>query len=54
MIRWAVAGSTIPTGFSGNDLRASDIDGASVHFLKVAGIVMKRFDTSVDMRCELS
>lgn len=50
MLRWAVAGSTIPTGFPGNDLRASDIDGASVHFLKVAGIILKRFDTSIDMR----
>lgn len=54
MLRWAVAGSTVPTGFPGNDLRASDIDGASVHFLKVAGIVLKRFDTSIDMRCQIS
>lgn len=54
MLRWAVAGSTVPTGFQGNDLRASDIDGASVHFLKVAGIVLKRFDTSIDLRYELA
>lgn len=53
MLRWAVAGSTIPTGFTGNDMRATDIDGASVHFLKVAGIVLKRFDTSLDMICEI-
>ena len=51
MLRWAVAGSTVPTGFPGNDLRASDIDGGSVHFLKVAGIVLKRFDTSIDLQC---
>lgn len=51
MLRWAVAGSTIPRGFTGNDLRASDIDAASVHFLKVAGIVLRRFDTSIDLRC---
>lgn len=51
LLRWAVAGSTIPPGFTGNDLRASDIDGCSVHFLKVAGIVLKRFDTSLDMQC---
>jgi hypothetical protein len=51
MLRWAVAGSTVPTGFPGNDLRASDIDGASVHFLKVMGVVLKRFDTSLDLRC---
>ena len=46
MMRWAVAGSVIPRGFSGSDTRASDIDGASVHMLKTAGIVLKRFDTS--------
>lgn len=51
MLRWAVAGSTVPTGFPGNDLRASDIDGASVHFLKVCGIILRRFDTSIDLRC---
>ena len=51
MIRWAVTGSTIPKGFSGNNLRATDIDGASVHFLAVKGIVLKRFDTSLDMQC---
>lgn len=54
MLRWAVAGSTIPNGFSGNDLRASDIDGCSVHFLKTAGIVLKRFTTSIDLRCVAS
>jgi hypothetical protein len=51
MLRWAVSGSTTPTGFPGNANRATDIDGASVHFLKVAGIVLKRFDTSLDMQC---
>lgn len=51
LIRWAVAGSTIPPGFSGNDLRASDIDGCSVHFLKTAGILLRRFDTSLDLQC---
>ena len=51
MLRWAVSGSTIPTGFPGNSQRASDIDGCSVHFLKVCGIVLKRFDTSLDMQC---
>lgn len=53
MLRWAVAGSTVPQGFPGNDLRATDIDGASVHFLKVGGIVLKRFDTSIDLTCEI-
>lgn len=55
MKRWAVAGSTVPNGFpEGNTLRASDIDGASVHFLKTAGICLRRFDTSVDLRCVAS
>lgn len=50
-LRWAVAGSVVPQGFGSSDLRASDIDGASVHMLKTAGIVLKRFDTSIDMEC---
>lgn len=54
MVRWAVSGSIIPQGFTGNDVRATDIDGASVHFLKVAGIILKRFDTSIDLRCDLA
>ena len=54
MKRWAVAGSTIPAGFSGNDLRASDIDGASVHYLKTSGVLLRRFDTSLDLRCVAS
>lgn len=51
MLRWAVAGSIIPRGFSGNLLRASDVDGASVHYLKTGGILLRRFDTSLDMQC---
>lgn len=53
MVRWAVAGSVVPSGY-GNDsnlLRASDIDGANVHFLKEGGILLRRFDTSIDLRC---
>ena len=50
-LRWAVAGSVVPNGFGSSDLRASDIDGASVHMLKTAGIVLKRFDTSIHMEC---
>ena len=50
-LRWAVAGSVVPNGFSSSDLRASDVDGASVHMLKTAGIVLKRFDTSLDIEC---
>jgi len=51
LLRWCVAGSVVPKGFSGNDSRASDIDGASVHMLKTAGILLRRFDTSLDLKC---
>lgn len=51
MIRWAVAGSTIPRGYTGNNLRASDIDGCSVHYMKSGGIVLRRFDTSLNFEC---
>jgi hypothetical protein len=51
MKRWAQAGSTEPKGFETGPSRASDIDGASVHFLKQAGIVLRRFDTSLDLQC---
>jgi hypothetical protein len=54
MLRWAVAGSVVPKGFSGNDTRATDLDGASVHFLKTCGICLKRFDTSIDLQCVAS
>jgi hypothetical protein len=50
-IRWGVAGSIVPNGFQGTDLRASDIDGASVHYLKTCGICLRRFDTSLDLQC---
>lgn len=51
MLKWGVAGSVIPRGMGNSALRASDIDGASVHFLKTAGIVLRRFDTSIDLQC---
>lgn len=54
MLRWAVAGSVIPKGFASSDTRASDIDGASVHMLKTAGILLRRFDTSLDLQCVAS
>lgn len=54
LLRWAVAGSVVPKGFSDTDTRASDIDGASVHMLKTAGILLRRFDTSLDLVCTAS
>ena len=54
MMRWCVAGSVVPRGFESTTSRASDVDGASVHMLKTAGIVLKRFDTSLDITCTAS
>ena len=51
MLRWAVAGSTIPPGFSGNALRATDVDGASVHFMKAAGIAIRRATNCLLLDC---
>ena len=54
MLRWCVAGSVVPKGFTETDTRASDVDGASVHMLKTAGILLRRFDTSLDLTCTAS
>ena len=54
MLRWCVGGSVVPNGFTSTDARASDIDGASVHMLKTAGILLRRFDTSLDLQCVAS
>lgn len=51
MLRWCVSGSIIPNGFSGNDSRATDVDGASVHMLKTGHVLLRRFDTSIDLQC---
>jgi len=53
-MRWCVAGSVVPRGFDSSSARASDVDGASVHMLKTAGIALKRFDTSLDITCTAS
>ncbi len=52
MKEWVVPGSTIPDGYAQNTpLRATDIDGASVHYLKTSGVLLRRFDTSLDLQC---
>jgi len=51
MLRWAVAGATVPPGFTGNNTRANDIDGASVHFMKTGGIQIKRATNCLHLRC---
>jgi hypothetical protein len=52
--RWVVAGATIPNGFTGNALRASDIDGASVHFMQGSGIAIRRATNCMHLYCSLS
>jgi hypothetical protein len=54
LLRWAVAGATVPPGFSGNALRANDIDGATVHFMKSAGIAIRRATNCLHLTCNLS
>lgn len=52
---WAVAGSTVPPGFSGSGLlRSSDIDGASVHFMESSGIHIARATNCMHLYCGLS
>jgi len=51
MKRWAVPGSVVPRGFDQSTSRASDVDGASVHFMKRSGVCLRRFDTSLDLQC---
>lgn len=52
MKQWTVAGSTLPPEFeNAGGSRASDVDGASVHWLKHSGIALMRFDTSLDLDC---
>ena len=49
--RWAVAGMEIPPGFSGNNLRANDIDQGSVHFFKTGGISIRRATNCIHLEC---
>jgi len=51
LVRWAVAGGTVPPGFAGNALRANDIDGASVHFMKAGGIAIRRATNCLHLEC---
>ena len=55
MIRRVVAGiNELPADFKGNDFRASDKDASSIHLLKASGVVLRRFNTSIDLQCNLS
>lgn len=53
-IRRIVAGiNELPADFKGNDFRASDKDASSLHLMKASGVVLRRFNTSIDMECTL-
>ncbi len=51
LVRWAVAGASVPPGFQGNALRANDVDGASVHFMKECGISIRRATNCLHLEC---
>lgn len=51
LVRWAVAGASVPPGFQGNALRANDVDGASVHFMKESGISVRRATNCLHLEC---
>jgi hypothetical protein len=51
LVRWAVAGASVPPGFGGNALRATDVDGAAVHFLKECGISIRRATNCLHLEC---
>lgn len=54
LVRWAVAGASVPPGFAGNALRANDVDGASVHFMKESGISIRRATNCLHLECVIS
>ena len=51
LVRWAVAGASVPPGFDGNALRATDVDGSAVHFLKECGISIRRATNCLHLEC---
>jgi hypothetical protein len=52
LVRWAVAGASVPPGFAGgNAMRANDVDGASVHFMKETGIAIRRATNCLHLEC---
>jgi hypothetical protein len=51
LVRWAVAGATVPPGFAGNATRATDVDGSSVHFMKECGIAIRRATNCLHLEC---
>lgn len=54
LVRKVVNGMVTPPGFEGNAVASSDVDAASVHFLKEAGININRATNCLHLECRLS
>jgi hypothetical protein len=54
MLRGVVKGmneASNGTAFTANDTISTDKDGSSVHFLKTGQVILRRFNTSIDLQC---
>lgn len=52
MIRGLVKGmNEVSQNFAGNDSISTDKDASSLHMLKTGQVVLRRFNTSIDLRC---
>lgn len=54
LVRKVINGMVTPPGFEGNAVASTDVDGASVHFLKEAGININRATNCLHLECRLS
>lgn len=53
--RTAVLGvGPVPPGFPDTPNRASDKDTASIHYMKSCGVVLRRYNTSLDLQCRIA
>jgi hypothetical protein len=41
----------VSANLTGNDSIATDKDASSIHFVKAGQVVLRRFNTSIDLRC---
>lgn len=52
MVRGIVKGmNEVSQNLSGNDVISTDKDASSLHMLKTGQVVLRRFNTSIDLRC---
>jgi hypothetical protein len=52
MVRAMVKGmNEVSQNLSGNDVVATDKDASSLHMMKTGQVVLRRFNTSIDMQC---